>query len=318
MNADGNWGARVQWFDPDSLRDEEMIETLNPSETLDRDLYCMGCGYNLRGQHRDGNCSECGEMVRSAFFPGRVMLGGQRSKNIAWWATLFLLISVSLTLTSVLTLFAGAAIEELALVLFVLWVGTEHVLWLLGAVFLARLAEHGRYAKLRSPPLLVATGLNFLCMGVFLMMVTVTVILRESDYMVVGIFVFTGLVFATRCPAVFFMQRWLSTLCCDIGRPDLMRHIRRTGYAIASVIVGMVSAYITAWIMGSLDQRFSEMIAMGCLWVIGIGYLALAVLCIIAIVHLSRLLHALRKLVISPVARVTAAAIQTPASAIPS
>lgn len=47
----------------------EHTEHHRPADRIQRDLFCVGCGYNLRNQFATGDCPECGLAAAESFRP---------------------------------------------------------------------------------------------------------------------------------------------------------------------------------------------------------------------------------------------------------
>lgn len=66
----------VESYDMDAKGSESSIVNESPAEgmahagrTIDGDLSCVQCGYNLRSLHERGTCPECGSAVRLSLVP---------------------------------------------------------------------------------------------------------------------------------------------------------------------------------------------------------------------------------------------------------
>jgi hypothetical protein len=69
-----------------------------PGDTLDRDIACLSCGYNLRGLAPNGSCPECGRAIADSLRGGRLPFADplwiDRVANGAGWLAVGQLVSV--------------------------------------------------------------------------------------------------------------------------------------------------------------------------------------------------------------------------------
>jgi|GEM_PF-3715042 len=128
-----------------------MTTTLPPSATIDHDLPCIHCGYNLRTLAHNARCPECGAAVADSL-DGQL---GQSPLRRVRIGTMLLAASILMTfiyflLLTNLRFFDRPSVDQSLLTLGAVLVAIEHALWCVGT-FLAspllpgRPGNHWRY-----------------------------------------------------------------------------------------------------------------------------------------------------------------------------
>ena len=88
--------------------------TPDASRTLERDIPCAACDYNLHGLRSDGKCPECGEPVEVSLRPGRLMFTNPGWLKLVLWGTFLVLFYCAASGLIVLTGALIAATHSLA------------------------------------------------------------------------------------------------------------------------------------------------------------------------------------------------------------
>jgi hypothetical protein len=70
--------------------------------TIEHDVPCAGCRYNLRGLNADGPCAECGLPVFRSFAPERLIFASQRWLTIVRCGLIVLLLTPPITVLTVI------------------------------------------------------------------------------------------------------------------------------------------------------------------------------------------------------------------------
>jgi predicted amidophosphoribosyltransferase len=60
---------------------------ISPGATIESDVHCVGCGYQLRGLRNRERCPECGTPIRTSTLPGQLSRRPARWYDYLIWVT---------------------------------------------------------------------------------------------------------------------------------------------------------------------------------------------------------------------------------------
>lgn len=269
--------------------------------SIEHDVTCLGCGYNLRGLRPAGRCPECGGSVevslKNRWLDGADPATVRRVRRGLW----LLLVSVLLTAGSFgcmgLMWLGEFDVGESWMLAYLALVGIEHTAWLLGCIGVTAARRTDGIGHARPPHRWLGrltrgfAGINVLAMACVLAGFLGLFLDLVDESLGLGVPVFaTPVVFAGRTAAVICLGRFLDLLGGQLPRPELRRGMRWIARTAAAVMVILTAATLTT-LAGAIFEPLGSTLV-----VLPFCFGALALVCIAAAVQLGRYLRAMRQM----------------------